>query len=308
MDKIEFSDVYKFLASIGILLMGLSVLIPWFINHNASFLLIESKKLTELTATAKTIIENQQNSLLTFNGIIVWISPILFAMGLSLTAWSVFSWRKRQLVIDGIQDEELKSKQMQNISEVEKRNLVREDITDEILVNSEIPIEDFHAQEIQQETLDDQVDKYIDLENRIYNSILKTHQNSFAAFQNIKIENVTFDIVLRAKPNQVSTDRLIEIKYFKSNLNFDILSTTLSTLVTNGMIYRQSLRRQCVFMLIIIYENVEFPDLLIQYKKRLQQQAKDLGQTARVNFYKLTDIKPDTAINFLVDNPRIPLS
>jgi hypothetical protein len=56
MEKIEYSDLNKFLVSVGIALMTISIFIIWLFFKEPFDLLIEQKTLDNLTETAKTII------------------------------------------------------------------------------------------------------------------------------------------------------------------------------------------------------------------------------------------------------------
>ena len=70
MNKIEFSDVNRFLASLGLIAIGLAFFLPWFVNQNNSLLVLEQEKIVKLTLTAQQIIIKQQKTLLTINRIL----------------------------------------------------------------------------------------------------------------------------------------------------------------------------------------------------------------------------------------------
>ena len=127
-EKIEFSDINKFLASLGLICIGLAFFLPWFFNHDVSILLLEKDKIEKLTPTAKIIILDQQKALMMINQTVPWVSGILILIGIVLLVYSIKLWKKRQTVLDKIQDEELKSKEFQNLSKQEKRELIENEL------------------------------------------------------------------------------------------------------------------------------------------------------------------------------------
>src|SRR5689334_21822234 len=128
MNRIEFSDVNRFLASLGLISIGLAFFLPWFVNQNNSILLIEEIKWKQLTPNAQDIIKKQQETLLTIDNILPYVSVGLIMIGFILLVWGIIRWSKRQTVLDKIQDEELRSKEIQNLSLQEKRDLLETEI------------------------------------------------------------------------------------------------------------------------------------------------------------------------------------
>ncbi len=302
MDKIEFSDIYKFIASIGLILIGMAVVLPWFINHDTPFLLIEANKIKALTPTAQNIIKDQQSTLSFLNNWIVVASLILFSGGITMLIWSIINWRKRQMVVDGIQDEELKSRQLQNISIQDKRELIKEDINTELNTNY---YQNEHGP-VQQTDIDEQIDEYIKIENIVYSSLKISHSLRYDALQNVSILNIAIDVILRSK-TRVLRDRLIEIKYLKSNLTFEPIQSLMEALFENTKIYRKTVKRSASPVLLVFYSTNEYPDLLVQFKKRLQAKAKAIGEiNFKVNFYPKSMMDDGIIKNYLVDHPKLP--
>ena len=63
MNKLEFSDLNKFLTSVGLIFIGIAFLLPWYINQNSDLIVLEQTKIDSSTKTAQKIIDNQQNYL-----------------------------------------------------------------------------------------------------------------------------------------------------------------------------------------------------------------------------------------------------
>src|ERR1700733_15089362 len=100
MDKFEFSDLYKFLVSAGIVLIGLSVVLPWLYLREPFDLLIEREKLATLTQTAQVLIQSRQNLVAIIYYVIPWVSVILFMIGTGSVIFGLFKWFKKQSILD----------------------------------------------------------------------------------------------------------------------------------------------------------------------------------------------------------------
>ena len=182
MNKIEFSDINKFFTSLGLILIGLSILLPWFINQNEKILLIDKSKIDNLSPAAKEIVIKQQYYLLTLNTWLPWIILTLIVVGIVLLIYGLSKWKVRQEVIDKIQDEELKSKQQQNLSP-EERKAIKEN----------------ELEETKPEDINSAVRKYISIEDRIYSKLLPYYQVNYNTSNNIRIGPYNYDIMLKSK-------------------------------------------------------------------------------------------------------------
>jgi len=290
MNKIEFSDVYKFLASLGLIFFGLAFFLPWFINQNNSLLILEDEQIQKLTSTAQVIIENQQKTLFAINRLLPYLSIGLIFLGLLLLFWGVFQWRRRQLVLDRIQDEELKSKEFLNISNQEKRNLIEDEIAMTEDINETVITSELDKQK--------DIDAYIHIENLIYLKVSKYYRTNYRPSQNIRIENFDYDIILKSIDNSRLADRIFEIKFFKKQLSFDLIKDSATKLIFACKNYEENFKRKTSAVLIIIYTENEYDETLKQYKKKIDLYGKDLLKYFRVNFFAESIIENIKASEF----------
>lgn len=284
MNKIEFSDVNRFITSLGLIFIGLAFFLPWFLIQNNSILIIEQAEINKLTPIAKKTIESQQETIFTINTIFPYISIILIISGLIFLAFGIWKWNKRQTIIDKIQDEELKAKEIQNLSLQDKRELIAVEIADnEIVDNNEI------------DDVNQNIDNYIEIENQIYLQISQGYKNRFALTQNVKIGDYYYDIILKSKNLETDNDRIVEIKFYKNRLELDKLKDTSTRLVISAKNYDTTFKRRTLPYLLIIYNGVEFDLNVADYKTKLQNYSKTLGKIIRVKFIKqseLINLKP----------------
>jgi hypothetical protein len=96
MTKLEYSDLYKFLASLGVVLIGLALLVPWLFLRESFDALLKTSDISELTPTAQMLLSYRQQAALWFIKSVWWISPLLALGGLLLLIMGIVPWRKRQ--------------------------------------------------------------------------------------------------------------------------------------------------------------------------------------------------------------------
>lgn len=281
MNKIEFGDVNRFLTSLGLIFLGLAFFLPWFINQNDKILTIEQENLKKLTPTAQKIIRSQQDTLLTINDTFPYLSFGLIVLGLLLLIIGIIRWNIRQAISDRIQDEELKSKEIQNLSSQDKRELIANEIEN---------YESEYEEDAEIENIDQNIDNYIKIENQIYLQLNQAYKSRFTLSQNIKIGDYNYDIILKSRSLETDNDRIVEIKFHKTMLTIDNLKDAATQLVLSAKNYEFTFKRRTLPFLIIIYSENEFDLNLKDYKIKIQEYSKTLGKTLRVKFVKESEI------------------
>jgi hypothetical protein len=66
MNKPEYSDLYKFIASLGLILIAFSILLPWLFLRESFESLVSASDFANLTPTAQALIAYRQNTGLWF--------------------------------------------------------------------------------------------------------------------------------------------------------------------------------------------------------------------------------------------------
>lgn len=279
MNKIEFADVNRFLASLGLISIGLAFFLPWFINQNNSLLIIENRKILELTPTAQQIISKQQSTLWTINRLLPYITIGLIILGLGLLIWGVTKWTKRQTVLDKIQDEDLKSKEISNLSSQEKRDLIENEIKKTEDVN------DTELNEIIESTdRQNDIDSYINIENRIFDILSQHFRTNHIPSQNVRVGESYYDIILKSKDLTKYKDRITEIKIFKKQLSYEQIKDATTKLIFACKQYEANFKRKTYPLLIVVYDEQEFDETIKQFKRKIEMYGNELIQPFKVTF------------------------
>lgn len=269
MNKIEFSDINKFLTSLGLIFIGVAILLPWFINQNIDLIILEQEKIDKTTTTAKTIITKQQDYLLFISQNLICIVATLIGLGLLLLIIGIYRWKKRQYVIDEIQNEELKSKRLQNISKDEKKEIIENEIGSSV------------------ENKSTAVQKYLDIENLIYLKLAPYYKVNYETSQDMRIGQFTYDIILKSKYIEKREDLILEIKYFDKLPPHNRLLESINRFLLGINNYENTQKRKVTPVILLIFGALD------------NNQAND--QKAKLKAY-LTEIRPDLRIKFFKES------
>jgi len=293
MNKLEFGDINKFLSSLGLISIGLAFLFPWFVNQNNTFLTLEQEKINKLTPTAQKIILNQQNQLLEINSRIFIIFISLIALGTILLIIGIYRWWNRQNVIDEIQNEDLKAKRILNISEEEKRKLIANEIA-----NSDEKVDNEISEPSGIKISENRIEKYISIENKIYTQLKEKFKTNFTANQNVRINNIYYDIVFKSKDLQIYKDRIVEIKYFDNFLDYDKIKIYADKLIASTQDYERLFKRKSLSILIIVYSQNEYSETISKYKKDIEEYTKKLGRILKIVLIKDAELIEGKELTF----------
>ena len=100
MNKPEYSDLYKFIVSLGLILIAFAMLLPWLFLRESFDALVTTSDLANLTPTAQALIAYRQNTGLWFVQNILWLSSIPAIAGFITLGSGLYLWQRKQKVLD----------------------------------------------------------------------------------------------------------------------------------------------------------------------------------------------------------------
>ena len=100
MNKPEYSDIYKFIASLGVILISFAVFLPWLVLREPFDSHVTVSEIDELTEIAQQLIAYRQSTALWFVQNIVLFSVSLALLGLIILAGGLLLWYPKQKVLD----------------------------------------------------------------------------------------------------------------------------------------------------------------------------------------------------------------
>ena len=184
MEKLKYDSLYKFIVSIGIVIMILPFGFIFGILNKNDTVLVSQNEINQLTNTAKEIIYLEQDY-----KYLILSKPILFLIGSVIVIYGIIQWKDKVQKYEDKSRElsnKLLEKQIKSLTLEEKEEKIKEDIEEEKIEikakNSNVMI---HKQRI---------DKYMDIQETVYRSIRKQF-NNYKIFEEVKLENQIYDCI-----------------------------------------------------------------------------------------------------------------
>ncbi|MGK9123916.1 hypothetical protein M1D52_07340 [Olivibacter sp. SA151] len=250
MEKIEYGDVNKFLVSIGLVLITLSFALPYLFLKEDFGVYLEISKILELQPHMQTLIWRKQMQVAFLQDALPVISLLLFAFGILLSQWGLRRWFKRQRSIDEKFDTELaKSKlELTAMSPLEVAEKAQSEVQEIEAVNNE---------EHKTGPSDYSLIDYLKVEERVYNLFKNNPSRHFDTYTQMRLGRTEIDVVMASRSSSYR-DRIIEIKYFKTNFNHFVVDKALVQLNNTITYYKSNTGRSAVPVILIIYEPETF--------------------------------------------------
>lgn len=220
MNKPEYSDLYKFMVSLGVILLSFAILLPWLFLREPFDGLVTASQITELTSTAQTLVISRQTTGLWLIRNIVWISSIPAVIGCLALGGGLYLWQRKQKNID--QKDELELEKLR----LEVQNMSPEQIALKVVRETEEQVQDRSIEESQPtETVEkiNIINKYFEIERGLVEK-LNVCFGAPNVRSNQQIGDNQIDMIVRIG----SYERLfIEVKYITnpSNLRTSLQKT-----------------------------------------------------------------------------------
>lgn len=245
--KFEFGDLYKFIVSLGVVLITLSILAPWMFLREPFDLFRPESEINALSDVAKAVVIKRQYAVSFIVSFIPWFSSIGSAIGMIFIFLGLKNWRKNQLHLDEQTrlDVEIKKQSLRDAtkdeieeketSEYESLQVAESGNSDSYIVNS------FRSQ-------------YSKVEELVYGKLSKVYGNKFDVSHNKMVANVELDILLRGKAI-LTKDYIVEVKYIRKGFNFGWLREVYLKNIYAKSVYSQVTNRLPNTLLLIVIDS-----------------------------------------------------
>lgn len=269
--KFEFGDLYKFIVSLGVVIISISVLVPWLFLKESFDLYKSESDLKSVTSVAHAAILGRQEAV----AFIVKFIPCFSAIGCICGSIFVFvglkKWHANQLLLDE-----------QTKVEVElKKQSLRDATKDEIALST---ARDMHALAPEEShttnyTLSAFEASYAQTKSSVAKRLQHIYARTFEVESNKMVAGVEVDVLLRGR-SWLIKDYIIEIKIIRRGFNYGWLRESFLKNIYAKNIYAQATNRIPNTLLLIV---TEFKgDLSEKYTCMLEKISKEgLGRKGK---------------------------
>ena len=289
----DFSDLYKFLTSIGIILIFAAFVLPWLYLKSDSGLLLNGSEYNELYSNSKQLLQKRISLNLLFTSMLPWISLGLFISGSLVTYIGVRKWYPKQKEIDEIDSLKLVKMRAEAkpLNEDEVMKKAEDEVEQEIKTalnpdsNKDFMVAPVLTPEQYKETMNkfDMSMNLRYLEGLFYDKLVDYNPFEYKIDQNLSIGGkYEIDISLTAFNPKKHEDRLIEIQYQQTYLSMELVRNGYKKFREAYSYYVNSTKRETKMTFIIVYKD----DIAGEEEtKRFRQAVQDFER--EINYPKL---------------------
>lgn len=249
--KPEYQDYYKFMVSLGLVLISFSIGLPWLI-WTASGQQLSAAEIAALPTESQKIVEQSQGWIFQAATAIPWIFLGFSAFGIVLFGTGVYQWYGRQIKID--RDEELKSKKLQ-------QDVLGDMTADEI---AEKALEELGFQKLKEtgeisagggrklEHPNLILAKYLRLQQVIADSVQKALEgiSSYRLLRDQNFGGVQYNMILKSA-SRSGIDAVIEVRYANEKVQDDWVKNETGKAVMSAGIYKKHAGRAKVIPTVV---------------------------------------------------------
>lgn len=205
MEKPDISDLYRFFATLGFLLISGAVIVIWVLSNENAVFLIDKGTLESLTDTAQNTINSKQKFLACIYSKKDILFCILLFSGLLSFVYGISKWWNRQEKKD--RDEDIKY--MENLKKCdEEQNKYR--------IKKEVNETEGHEPESDVEI--SAITAYYGIEKTVCGHINKKYSDNYIIKNNIRLIHCEFDIIMYSE--KLKCYKAVEIKYYIKDIKY----------------------------------------------------------------------------------------
>lgn len=243
--KFEFGDLYKFIVSLGVILISFSALVPWLFLKEPFDLFKSEAELKAVSEVARAAIINRQETVGFIVKSIPWVSSIGCLCGLIFIYLGLTKWYANQLLLDEQTkvEVELKKQSLRDATKDEIALAAARDLSEQVvrdLQSNEYALSAFEA-------------SYAQTEGMVATHLSKVYASKYDVESNKMVGGIELDILLRGR-QMLTKDFIIEVKSIRRGFNYGWLRESFLKNIYAKNIYAQVTSRMPNTLLLIITE------------------------------------------------------
>ena len=304
-NKVEFSDLYKFLTSIGLVIIAAAFIIPWLFMRQDMSIVLSAEDYNQLADSSKELTDKRISLNTRVVNTLPWLSLTLLMIGSAIIGFGISKWKKKQDVVD--ESEKLKlaklRAEVEPLEPSEIQDKANNEIEEEINAISDIS----EIAELKKESgaVNVTINKtlmrtnLLDMENLFFQKIIDYNTFEYNPASNVKIGNkYEVDLLLNSYNIKKNPDILIEIKYLQNNLSIQLIRDAYKRLRQTFSFYVNSTKRNSKMILIVVYKsNIANEEEILRFLKANQ----DFEKEVNYHLFKLMVMSDDQAADYNIE-------
>lgn len=258
MEKPDFSNFYKFLVSVGLILIGFSIVLPWLFLTEPFDNSLTTDVIANLTETARNLVSIKQMTGFWLVTNVKWISGIIASIGILIVGYGLSTWYKRQIILDKKEEAELEKLR------VDVRPMTASQVSVKALEELGLIKSELEA--------DWSLAIYLKVQCKVRDWISKDKNllENFKLISNREIDGTRYDLILRAK-NKTIPDILVEVRTIDRKVQTDFVRKIIGRTISAKHRYIINTKRDAQTVILFFGPNECLPEQLIdEYKKTLK--------------------------------------
>ena len=283
MEKLQYDSFYKFLVSLGVILIALPIVALVFVV-NGEILLLSQVEYDSLSVFSLESIQQREQL---YDFIVAWLplaTKILIPIGFVLIIIGGINWYliQRQL------DEQIKS------DTIMKRINAKNMSATEIVAKAVDEVADAETETAEQTTekpvrspQHEKILKYMEIEDLCYAKVVSEYSKKYHLKKNVRIGNVDYDFIAVSKKDKV--DILFEVKYWHQTPSPHITNNLAYRMYAAGKNYETETHRNFRNILIIVVPQQHLERVKNNLVKRIENTQ--VNWTAEIQYIAEEDLK-----------------
>lgn len=258
MVKVEYGDFYRFLASLGVTIIGATLLLAWLFLKEPFTWINQIAQISNLDNKTQMILEQKQNLLLQFLNFFNYFIVVALVIGLFFLGIGIFLWFRIQLEIDKNQiltnkkiEKELENMTVEEvvqgvIADIEEANSNIQ--SDGEVVQSNNSNTDYKDETNQINYSSNSINSiniiqdYMRMESLVYNKIHNCFKNTNMVLRNQRIGRNEYDIIIKGN-NSKQSDVIVEVKCFTKRFDKYLIRQALRQVQSASKVYTNNMNR-----------------------------------------------------------------
>lgn len=262
MDKIQFDSFYKFLVSIGTILIVAPIFFLHYLISGAYDIILTQEDFQSLSDISMELLNQKTSCLFFIYKFLPIFCILLIVVGVALFIYGCYKWNTiQQTAINKLTDLDIKEKEL-NLEKMTAPEIAEKIITEntEQDENSSISTSYKSATSIR-------VRKAFEIEDACYRYISAKLGRKYICHQNVRLENSEYDILAESLTS--AHDILYEIKYWPNPISFMSITSLFERIKRMEQAYGKNMSRKYRICVLIITSEKE----LDKIQSRVQQYA-----------------------------------